>query len=299
MLTRSLATLLIVASSMALAAPGAALFGCDVLPCHEERTDLGEVFRAFGVEGTFVLTKAGSERGVVYNSERAQRAYVPASTFKIVNSLIALETGVMKDEDEVIPYGGRPQPFKHWERDMGMREAIALSAVPIFQEIARRMGLDRMREWVDWLQYGNGQIGTVVDRFWLDGPLEITAFQQAVFMARLGCEGTSLVRLAPRPSLPSPSVAQMGSGFFSAHVSERSRTILKRMILLEERDGARLYGKTGWLFDTTPQIGWWVGWIERDGRVQGFALNIDIKTPDDAKKRVELGRALLAKLGAW
>jgi len=69
---------------------------------------------------------------------------VPASTFKIANTIIALETGVVKDENEIIPYGGRP--FKHWEKDMSMREAIALSAVPIYQELARRIGLERYRE---------------------------------------------------------------------------------------------------------------------------------------------------------
>ena len=52
----------------------------------------------------------------------------------------------MKDEGEVIPYGGKPQPFKALEKDMSMREAIAASAVPTYQEIARRVGLERYRE---------------------------------------------------------------------------------------------------------------------------------------------------------
>lgn len=294
MRARSLPALLVTALGMVFTTPSSVLFGCDVLPCHEERADLGEVFRAFGVEGTFVLTEAGTERGVVYNSRRAARPYPPASTFKIANSLIALETGAVKDENEIIPYGGRPQRFPAWEHDMSMREAIAISAVPIYQEIARRVGTDRMREWVRRLAYGNGEIGTAVDRFWLDGPLAIDATGQTIFLARFAT-----------------------GRFASSGVSERSLGIVKRILLTEARDAswlcplstplvllrrctsARLYGKTGWLFDASPQIGWWVGWIERGGEVRSFALNIDIKTPEDANKRVALGRALLAKLGAW
>jgi beta-lactamase class D len=71
---------------------------------------------------------------------------VPASTFKIPNSIIALETGVVKDA--IILHGGKPQPFREWKKDMSMREAIALSAVPIYQELARRIGLDRYHEWL-------------------------------------------------------------------------------------------------------------------------------------------------------
>lgn len=109
-----------------------------------------------------------------------------------------------------------------------MREAITLSAVPIYQEIARRIGHGRMRDWVKWSRYGNEEIGTAVDRFWLDGPLQITASEQTLFMGRLGCDGYTF-RLAPTPLLPRPS--EPGSGFFSAHASERSRAIVKRMVL--------------------------------------------------------------------
>jgi beta-lactamase class D len=95
---------------------------------------------------------------------------VPASTFKIPNSIIALETGVVKDA--IILHGGKPQPFREWKKDMSMREAIALSAVPIYQELARRIGLDRYHEWLLRLYFGNGETGTVVDRFWLNARLK-------------------------------------------------------------------------------------------------------------------------------
>src|SRR5262245_33944791 len=150
-----------------------------------ERTDLEAVFAENSVAGTFVLYDVGADHLTLVNGGRAKTRFVPASTFKIANTIIALETGVVKDENEIIPYGGRPQPFKHWEKDMSMREAIALSAVPIYQELARRIGLERYREWLARLDFGNRQIGTVVDTFWLDGPLEISALEDTRCVARL------------------------------------------------------------------------------------------------------------------
>src|SRR5690606_18887771 len=108
---------------------------------------------------TFVLYEASADRLALVNAERARQRFVPASTFKITNSLIALETGVVKDADEVIPYGGKPQRVKEWERDMSMRDAIAVSNVPVYQELARRIGLERYKAWLERLKYGNREIG--------------------------------------------------------------------------------------------------------------------------------------------
>src|SRR5690606_10185028 len=111
--------------------------------------------------------------------------FVPASTFKIPNTLIGLATGAVKSVDEIFPYGGQPQPFKTWEKDMGLREAITLSNVPVYQELARRIGLERMQLNLLNMDFGNNEIGTVVDRFWLDGPLKISAVEQTRFLAKL------------------------------------------------------------------------------------------------------------------
>jgi beta-lactamase class D len=254
------------AAALAIGDPAAALG-------TEERADLAGIFQEHGVVGTFVLYDVASDRLTLVDRARAERRYVPASTFKVANSLIALETGVVKDENEIIPYGGKPQPFKAWEKDMPMREAIAASAVPIYQEIARRVGLERYRLWLDRLDYGNGQTGDALETFWLDGPLEISAIEQARFVARLA-----------QNKLP---------------VSPRSQTIAQRIIRLESANGRVLYGKTGWRFSSTPQLGWWTGWVEREERILAFALNIDMPVPDDAKKRVLIGKAVLGKLGVW
>ena len=235
-----------------------------------ERADLEAVFAENGVAGTFVLYDVATTHLTLINAKRAERRFVPASTFKIANTIVALETGVVKDENEIIPYGGQPQPFKTWEKDMSMREAIALSAVPIYQELARRIGLERYREWLPRLDFGNRQTGTIVDTFWLDGPLEISAVEEARFVARLAQQ--------------------------ELDASIRSQSIARDIIRLESRDGKILYGKTGWRFSSAPNLGWWTGWVEQNGKISAFSLNIDMPAATDAPKRVAVGKTMLSKL---
>ena len=255
--------------ALAAAATGGKLFAGG----SEERADLAAVFTENGVAGTFALYDPTADRVTLVNPARAQTRLVPASTFKIANTIIALDTGVAKDENEVIPYGGRPQPFKQWEKDMPMREAITLSAVPIYQEIARRVGLARYQEWLARLDFGNRQTGTNVETFWLDGPLEISAVEEARFAARLAQQ--------------------------KLDASVRSQSIARDIIRLESRDGKNLYGKTGWRFSSTPNLGWWTGWVERGSAIAAFGLNIDMPAASDGPKRVAIGKALLGKLGVF
>lgn len=234
----------------------------------DERPDLAPLFG--DTPGCFVLYDVGADRLLLVNPERARQRYIPASTFKLANSLIALETAALRDADEVIPYGGKPQPFKAWEKDMPMREAFPVSNVPVYQEIARRIGLPRMQAALRQLGYGNQDAGTVVDRFWLDGPLRVSAMEQAQFLARLA-----------QGRLP-----------FSA----RSQAAVREIARLDTTGDDRLYGKTGWVFGTQPQLGWWVGWVEREGRVYSFALNIDMRGEQDIGKRRQIGESLLRAL---
>ena len=236
-----------------------------------ERPDLIAVFERSGTNGTFALYDVSKGQLTLVNASRASEQKFPASTFKIANGLIALETGVVKDENEIIPYGGRPQPIKRWEQDMSMRDAIKISNVPVYQELARRIGQKRYAKWLEQLQYGNRQTGDDVETFWLKGPLTISAIEQVEF----------LVKLAER-KLP---------------VSERSQSIVADIIRLEKSPAGTLYGKTGWSSSPTPDIGWFVGWVENKRGLFAFALNMDIRSNADAPLRKSIAKTLLRKLG--
>lgn len=261
---KRIAILLSIAASAAFCATAAAQT-LKVLP------ELASLFAAQEVVGTFVLYDAAADTMLVSNEARAKERFTPASTFKIPNSLIGLEVGAVKSVEEVLPYGGKPQRLKQWEQDMNLRDAIKASNVPVYQELARRIGLERMREAVAKLAYGNMEIGNAVDRFWLDGPLAISAVEQTKFLQRLA-EG----------KLP-----------FSAEAVQA----VKEITLQEKTDAYELHAKTGWHFDPKRQIGWWVGWVERGGRIYAFALNLDIVDDADAPKRVVIGKECLRALG--
>jgi beta-lactamase class D len=237
------------------------------------RDDLRAVFDAAGMPGTFVLYNVDDNTITAVDKARAERPYVPASTFKIAHSLIALETGVVADENQKIPYRGQPQDPQEWQRDMGLREAIKLSNIPIYQEIARQVGLSAEREWLSRLGYGNADPGSVVDRFWLDGPLQISARDQVLWLRRLA-----------RHELPA---------------TVEHQKVVRDILQLEQSGGRTLFAKTGTVAGSTPQLGWWVGWVEHGAKLYCFALNLDLRTAADAPKRIELGRTLLDRLGVY
>ena len=244
----------------------------------QESSSLDELFynlRAqFGLEGTFVLYDREQNLLIGYNQARATTRYQPASTFKILNALIAFETGVVKDTREILPYGGGPQPVKAWEKDMTIAEGMAVSNVPLFQGIARRIGLARMQKYVSKADYGNAEIGAVVDNFWLKGPLAVSALEQIRFIDELN-----------RDQLP-----------FSARSMELLREIMPRE---EGRQPSLIFYKTGQTGNTQPGIGWVVGWVRMHGRDYPFALNLDIRKTEDAELRLVVLHLALQTLGMY
>ena len=175
---------------------------------------------------------------LVHNPTRADQEFLPASTFKIPNSLIALETGVIADEREVLKWDGQKRSVPEWNKDHDMRSAIAVSAVWFYQELARRVGAKRMQEWIDRIGYGNRDLSGGIDQFWLTGGLRITARQQIEFLRRLYAD-----------ELP-----------FSA----RTRRIVKDILVLERTAEYVLRGKTG-LAGARPAGGWLVRGMGRAG----------------------------------
>lgn len=225
-----------------------------------------------GFEGAFVLYDPAQNRVLRYNPRGGAARYLPASTFKILNSLIGLETGVIADEHDVIPWDGTPQPVDSWNQDHTLESAIQNSVVWYYQELARRVGEERMRQWVEAAGYGNADISGVIDTFWLEGALRISADEQVDFLRRF-YDG----------ELP-----------FSA----RSVEIVKKILVLEEGEGYRLSGKTGSVVRGVEYVGWFVGYLEKDGQVYFFATNIHgSKTAANGVKAQAITRGILQGLG--
>lgn len=224
-----------------------------------------------GFDGAFVLYDPAQNRVLRYNLRGGAARYLPASTFKILNSLIGLETGVIADEDDVIAWDGTSQPVDSWNQDHSLESAIQNSVVWYYQELARRVGKERMRQWVEAAGYGNADISGAIDTFWLEGALRISANEQVDFLRRF-YDG----------ELP-----------FSA----RSVEIVKKILVLEEGEGYRLSGKTGSVVRGVEYVGWFVGYLEKDGQVYFFAANIhSSQSAANGVKAQAITRAILQGL---
>ena len=76
--------------------------------------DLSNFFK--GLNGTFVVYDMKNERYVRYNERRCRQQFSPRSTFKISNSLIGLETGVIRDAEFAIQWNREKYPPQaHWK----------------------------------------------------------------------------------------------------------------------------------------------------------------------------------------
>lgn len=230
-------------------------------------------FAAYGSPGTFLLQRDGEAPRVVHGAALADVPLRPASTFKVMLGLIALETGALKGADEVVRWDGTPyRDHPEWQRDMALREAMQTSSEAFFRTVAARIGRERLAAWVRKVGYGNGRIGSDAPRAWHDGVLTVTARQQLAFVDRLR-----------RGDLP-----------FSA----KTLAAVKAAMRDEDIGGMRVYGKTGThVADDRSGNVWWIGWVEGPRGSASFALGATPKTPDDRAKRIALGKALLADAG--
>jgi beta-lactamase class D len=241
----------------------------------EIRDGLARHFTDEGTVGTFVGYKIDDYLVIASDTERSGEAMLPASTFKIPNSLIALETGVVGDPDkDVFQWDGVVRSIEAWNRDHTMRSAIAASAVPVYQELARRIGAERMQTYVDLFEYGNRDTGGGIDQFWLTGNLRIDPVQQVDFVDRLR-----------RGVLP---------------VSKRSQDFVRDILPVTKSGDAVIRAKTGLLGAEAgkPSLGWVVGWAEKGSANTVFALNLDVREPRHIADRMKLAQQCLTDIGA-
>jgi beta-lactamase class D len=248
----------------------------DVAPQRSEiRDSLARYFADEGTAGTFVGYKTDDYLIIASDIDRSGQAFLPASTFKIPNSLIALETGVVEDPDkDVFKWDGVKRDIEAWNRDHTLRSAIAASAVPVYQEIARRIGGERMQHYVDLLDYGNHNIGGGIDQFWLTGEMRIDPIRQIDFVDRLR-----------RGVLP---------------VSKRSQDLVRDILPVTKVGDALIRAKSGLLGAEIgkPTLGWLVGWAEKGAAQTVFALDLDVREPHHVAARMTLAQRCLSDIGA-
>ncbi len=257
----------------------ATLVGCQNIqsqaqPLVLKKQTQDQIATAFeNIQTTGVLVTYDGKNFQKYGNDlsRADQRYIPASTFKMLNALIGIQHH-KTSPNEVFKWDGQKRAFRSWEKDLTLAEAMQASAVPVYQELARRIGLELMASEVKRVGYGNQNIGAQVDNFWLVGPLEITPVEEVKFAYALA-----------KQQLPfDPSTQQQ----------------VRDMLLIENVQGTRIYAKSGWGMDVHPQVGWWTGWVEQpNGQVTAFSLNMEMKKAEHADARKAIVYQALQQLG--
>ena len=236
-----------------------------------ERKDLKKFFDEYNHEGCFILYDLKKDEYLKYNPERCAERFIPASTFKIFNSLAALEAGVIKDENEIIKWDEVERFIKSWNQDLNLVQAFKFSAVWFNQELARRIGEEKMQEYITASHYDNEDISGGINLFWLEGGLRISPDEQIEFLKKIYNNETSF--------------------------SKRSVDILKKIMIYELTVEYTLRAKTGWGMRFENHVGWFVGYIEKDDDVYFFATNLETKNPDEGfRSRIEITYKILKEL---
>lgn len=240
------------------------------------------IYAAHGLNGSFAFQRRSATDLTIVNADLVGRGRLPCSTFKIPNTLIALEEGAVRDEHDLEKWDGTVREVPAWNADQNLESAFRNSTVWFYQGLARNLGPEAYRTWLPRLRFGNGDLSAGVDRFWLEGGFAVTHEQQI-----------RLFEAIDRKALP---------------FSHRNIDILKRIMVIETKGNLTLRAKTGMGKDprTGDPIGWFVGYVEMPDDAFYFSSFVMATTPaatthaaDFAARRVKASRQILSYLGAW
>jgi len=215
---------------------------------------LKSIFDKYSLTGTILILNPETNRSSGYTPARWDSGYLPASTFKIPNTLIGMETGMI-DTSYVFKWDGRKRRLPQWEKDLTLRDAFRVSCVPCYQELARKTGPERMKSFLAKMNYPGMDVrADNVELFWLEGNSRITPRQQVEFLRHLYEENLPMKK----------SVMQA----------------MKEIMVNETTPEYTLSGKTGWAVRNGNNYGWFVGWIETKGKVFYIATLVEPKNQE-------------------
>ncbi|WP_286261069.1 penicillin-binding transpeptidase domain-containing protein [Thalassotalea atypica] len=229
---------------------------------------------------TFVLLNGKTNKLIISNKQRAKTRLPPFSTFKIPNSLIALETGIIDTVDEPIVYNADVYPAQNWwpqswlKTEHTLEQAFKNSVLPIYRTIATKIGEKEMQIKLNAFNYGNRDISSGLDSFWLDKSIAISAIEQVQFLKKLHKREFEL--------------------------KDESYQKLEQIMEAERSQTYQLYAKTGGgQIAASKALGWYVGYTIYNHVPFYFAFNMNDKTFNELKtKRITIAKQSLVQYGA-
>lgn len=232
---------------------------------------LESIFYQSPVEGTIVVEKLDGSEKYVFNSERAKTKFAVASTFKIPNTLIGVEENIVSSESSVFAWDGTHYDYPSWNHDQTLASAFQVSCVWCYQEIAKKVGVEKYKTYIKAMNYGHLPNAFDITQFWLDGTLKLSAYEQIEFLKQLY-----------QQALP---------------FSPKAFNVLKKVMLTEKNDNYSMYAKSGWAVRVNNPVGWYVGYVVTKSGTWFFATNLAIKDPKYLTLRKEITVNALKHIG--
>ncbi len=234
---------------------------------------IAKLFAQRDITAAVVISSLRSGQEFIHNDARANHRFTAASTFKILNTLISLEEKAISGKDDVFKWDGHAYAISDWNCDQTLESAFKVSCVWFFQELARRVGPEKYRNYLRKSAYGELREPFVETTFWLDGSLKISAIEQVEFLKRIY-----------QRSLP---------------FSTASYETLRQIMVVEQTSVFTIRAKTGLAGKSKPQVGWYVGYLETTKDVWFFATNMEIRDEKDLPLRLKLTREALQAKGVF
>lgn len=215
--------------------------------------DFKKYFESCGVKGSIAIFDNKNQQWILSDTLNVTTESLPASTFKIINLLIALETKTIKDENEIVKWTGKTDTVKYGYRpeiyhDMSVKEAFEVSAGWVFMEFAKKIGKSNYKKYLSACNYGNLNLTQSGDDFWNFGNFGISPIHQVEFIKNLYDE-----------KLP---------------FSKRNMDIVKKVMITEQKDNYTIRAKTGWTREKNINTGWWIGYLETKDNTYFFATRL-------------------------
>ena len=234
--------------------------------------DVSTIFGSF--DGSFVLYDNHLDSWKIYNLEEANKRIPPDSTYKIYDALLGLESGIITPEHSSMAWNGEHFSYSAWENDQDLNSAMQNSVNWYFQTMDSQLGLNKIQEFLNEIEYGNQTTSSNLKLYWSDFSLKISPIEQVELLKKFNTNGF--------------------------HLHSQNVLSVKNAIKIAGTSDGTFYGKTGTgCIDGQDINGWFIGYIETSDNIYYFATNIQSDSNATGKKALEITSAILKKLHIW
>lgn len=246
------------------------------------QTNFQKHFDTLSLSGSTTIYDLKNKKWLYSDSLDAEKETLPASTFKILNSLIALEEKAIINENEVLKWDGIEKTFfgtkiEAWNKDTDLKTAYKNSIVWFYVELAKRIGRKKYKKYLSKCKYGNKNLSEKGSDFWNYGDFGISPKGQIDFLLKLY-----------NNELP---------------FSNSTMDTVKEIMISEQNENYIIRDKTGWTKHNGIDIGWYVGYLQTSDNVYFFATRITKNINDNksnfSKARKEITQTILTEIKAY